>query len=109
MQVFKSTIQFDCSSHGAWLSFGNVDLHLIKGRPAVHLDDDLIVSHIALTVKDMDKLRKRLYDMGVVSRKIITVPNPELKTSVDQVSIGTITLNLLSSKSNLKMTISSKC
>ena len=36
--------------HGAWLTFGNVDLHLIKGRPAVHADDDLIVSHIAIVV-----------------------------------------------------------
>ena len=75
-------------SHGAWLSFGNVDLHLIKGRPAVHLDDDLIVSHIALTVGDMDGLRKRLENLGVVSRKNISVPNPELKTAVDQVRRG---------------------
>ena len=29
-------------SHGAWLTMGNVDLHLIKGRPAVHADDDLV-------------------------------------------------------------------
>ena len=65
-----------------------MDLHLIKGRPAVHLDDDLIVSHIALTVGDMDGLRKRLDNLGVVSRKNISVPNPELKTAVDQVRRG---------------------
>ena len=45
------------SRHGAWLTFGNIDLHLIKGRPAVHGDDDLIVSHIALVVKDMEALK----------------------------------------------------
>merc|ERR1711976_1002374 len=60
-QVFRPN--FD--RHGAWLTFGNVDLHLIKGRPAVHPDDDLICSHIAITVSDMDSLRKRLKNLDV--------------------------------------------
>ena len=72
--------------HGAWLTFGNVDLHLIKGRPAVHEDTDLIVSHIAITIKDMDKLRKKLAKLGVKSRKNISVPNPTKgNIPVDQV------------------------
>ena len=56
----------------------NVDLHLIKGRPAVHPDDDLIVSHIAITVRDdkMNELRERLQKMGTTFRKNISVPNP---------------------------------
>ena len=58
------------------MTFGNVDLHLIKGRPAVHDDDDLIVSHIAITVSDMSALKKRLEDMKVPSRKNVSVPNP---------------------------------
>ena len=62
--------------HGAWLTFGNIDLHLIKGRPCVHPDDDLIVSHIAITVSDMDDLRKKLVNMSVLSRKNVSVPNP---------------------------------
>ena len=74
-----------CFRHGAWLNFGNVDLHLIKGPPCVHSDDDLIVSHIALVVADMPALRQRLTDMGVKSRKNISVPNPELNQAVDQV------------------------
>ena len=36
---------FLLNSHGAWLTMGNVDLHLIKGRPAVHADDDLVTAH----------------------------------------------------------------
>jgi hypothetical protein len=73
--------------HGAWLTFGNVDLHLIKGIPAVHPDDDLIVSHIALVVEDkMTELRARLKKMGVKSRKNVSVPNPgNGGTPVDQV------------------------
>ena len=72
--------------HGAWLTFNNVDLHLIKGRPAVHSDDDLIVSHIAIEIEKMDELRARLEKMGVRSRKNISVPNPEKDNrAVDQV------------------------
>ncbi len=62
--------------HGAWLTFGNLDLHLIKGRPAVHEDDDLIVGHIAITVTNMPELRKKLELLDVKSRKNISVPNP---------------------------------
>ena len=56
----------------------NVDLHLIKGRPAVHPDDDLIVSHIAITVRGdkMNELRERLHKMGTTFRKNMSVPNP---------------------------------
>ena len=69
-------IIFVPQSHGAWLTFGNVDLHLIKGRPCVHSDDDLIVSHIAIAVSDMAELRKRLEMLNVMSRKNLSVPNP---------------------------------
>ncbi len=61
-----------------------MDLHLIKGAPAVHPDDDLIVSHIALTVKDMSALRAKLANLNVQSRKNVSVPNPALKSSMDQ-------------------------
>ncbi len=74
-------------SHGAWLTFGNLDLHLIKGRPAVHDDDDLIVGHVAITVSDMTALRKKLAELNVASRKNFSVPNPADKDTgaVDQV------------------------
>ena len=58
------------------MTFGNVDLHLIKGRPSVHSDDDLIVSHIAITVSDMNTMRKKLKSLGVKYRTNISVPNP---------------------------------
>lgn len=71
--------------HGAWLTAGNVDIHLIKGRPAVHSDDDLIVSHVAIEVDKMDELRVRLAKLGTQSRKNISVPNPEENNkAVDQ-------------------------
>ena len=74
--------------HGAWLTMNNVDLHLIKGRPAVHVDDDLIVSHIALTVTNdkMKELRERLESMDVKSRKNVSVPNPTVVTGPNNVA-----------------------
>ena len=73
---------------------GNLDLHLIKGRPAVHDDDDLIVSHIAINIHGdkMSELRQRLESMGVSSRKNVSVPNPSVtegpnKGQMDQVSL----------------------
>ena len=70
--LYKNSLQ----SHGAWLTFGNIDLHLIKGRPCVHSDDDLIVSHIAIAVSDMAELRRKFEKLNVASRKNLSVPNP---------------------------------
>jgi hypothetical protein len=74
------------------LTVNNVDLHLIKGRPAVHPDDDLIVGHIAITVsaERMNTLRERLTSFGVKFRRNVSVPNPTItegssKGRVDQV------------------------
>jgi len=72
----KQVMRPNFDRHGAWLTFGNIDLHLIKGRPAVHPDDDLIVSHIAITVSNMEELKKRLKNLNVLSRKNVSVPNP---------------------------------
>jgi hypothetical protein len=72
---------------------GNLDLHLIKGRPAVHSDDDLIVSHIAITVTDMKELTNKLKALNVKWRKNISVPNPSDKEIgiVNQVITSKIT------------------
>ena len=61
------------------MTFGNVDLHLIKGRPCVHADDDLIVGHMALVVSDMTALKDHLKEKGIQYRTNISVPNPDDK------------------------------
>ena len=68
---------------------GNIDLHLIKGRPAVHKDDDLIVSHIAVTIDNerMEELHHRLQDMGIKFRTNVSVPNPLIGKPIRQVII----------------------
>ena len=52
------------------MTFGNLDLHLIKGKPAVHNDDDLIVCHIAISVPDMPAMKKRLEELDTKVQNI---------------------------------------
>ena len=75
----------------------NLDLHLIKGRPAVHSKDDLIVGHIAITVpeENMRLLKEHLKSMGVKSRKNISVPNPTITTGPNNGRVDQASLNFL--------------
>merc|ERR1719495_2506246 len=81
-------IRPDFDRHGAWLTFGNLDLHLIKGKPAVHKDVDLIVGHIAVVVPlpKMEELRVRLQQLKYPSRRNVSVPNPAEGKSTGKVS-----------------------
>ena len=60
--------------HGAWLTTGNVELHLIKGTPLVHTGDNLIVCHWALDVSDPDLAFQRLREMRVPFEINVSVP-----------------------------------
>ena len=44
--------------HGAWLTMGNVELHLILGRPVVPPGTDLIVGHISLETNNIQEVDK---------------------------------------------------
>merc|ERR1712168_421699 len=63
----KQIQQPDFNKHGACLSLNNVDLHLHKGKPTVHADDNLIVGHIALILNsdEINKVRGRLIKMDI--------------------------------------------
>lgn len=63
--------------HGAWLTMGNLELHLIKGRPVVHDGEDLIVSHVALETEHPDAVLDKLISMGVPFRQNVSVPDPK--------------------------------
>merc|ERR1712176_301490 len=73
--------------HGAWLTMGNVELHLIKGKPDVRRGShpaDLIVSHLAIEISDADAVLKRLHELqkqdtfsNLHWRQNISVPTPE--------------------------------
>jgi len=72
--------------HGAWLSMGNIQLHLIKGIPHTRRGQhphDLIVSHIALDVRDTSSILQRIkqvqanFDGTFCWRQNISVPTQE--------------------------------
>ena len=42
--------------HGAWLTMGNVELHLILGNPVVPPGTDLIVGHISLETNNIQEV-----------------------------------------------------
>jgi catechol 2,3-dioxygenase-like lactoylglutathione lyase family enzyme len=60
--------------HGAWLTAGNVEIHLIKGIPLVHTGENLIVSHIAMDVKDPVLAFQRLRELQVPFEINVSVP-----------------------------------
>jgi len=63
--------------HGGWCTMGNVELHLIKGRPVVHSGEDLIVSHLALESDHPELVLQKLIEMKVPFRQNISVPDPK--------------------------------
>ena len=63
--------------HGAWLTMGNLELHLIKGVPNAPTGRDLIVSHIALETEQPHKVLEKLLEFEVPFRQNISVPDPK--------------------------------
>eukprot|EP00438_Fugacium_kawagutii_P026930 Skav203298 [mRNA] locus=scaffold2189:91108:92517:+ [translate_table: standard] len=63
--------------HGAWLTMGNLELHLIKGVPNAPTGQDLIVSHIALETDYPEKVLEKLLEFEVPFRQNISVPDPK--------------------------------
>jgi len=62
--------------HGAWLTMGNLELHLIKGVPNAPSGRDLIVSHMALETEEPHKVLEKLLEYEVPFRQNISVPDP---------------------------------
>lgn len=60
--------------HGAWFTMGNIELHLIKGVPAVHSGDDLIVGHISIETPHISQVPTILNSIGVPFRQNVSVP-----------------------------------
>jgi len=61
--------------HGAWLTAGNIEVHLIKGEPAVHKGDNLVVGHLSLETDDVDEVLRLLKKMGIQYSRNVSVPN----------------------------------
>lgn len=60
--------------HGAWLTAGNVEIHLIKGVPQAPDGQNLIVPHIAMDVADEAAAFQKLREMQVNFEVNVSVP-----------------------------------
>jgi catechol 2,3-dioxygenase-like lactoylglutathione lyase family enzyme len=61
--------------HGAWLTMGNIELHLIKGIPVIPPVDNLQVAHIALETLHIDKVVHKLRELNIDIRQSLSVTN----------------------------------
>jgi catechol 2,3-dioxygenase-like lactoylglutathione lyase family enzyme len=66
----------DFDRHGAWLTAGNVEIHLIKGIPVAPDKDNkhLIVPHIALDVSNEQGAFQKLQEMQIDIEVNVSVP-----------------------------------
>jgi len=63
--------------HGAWFTFGNVELHLIKGQPIVHDGTNLIVGHISVESNDIERVYQKLVELGIKFEQNVSVPSTQ--------------------------------
>ncbi|CAF0728130.1 unnamed protein product [Adineta steineri] len=70
--------------HGAWLTMGNIELHLIKGIPAIPPVDNLQVAHLAFQTSDMNEVLRKLHELNVDVRQSLTVTNAHKLISEDK-------------------------
>ena len=59
---------------GVWLTMGNIELHLILGKPVVQFREDSIGSRISVDTKDIKEVSRRLKEMEIPFETIISVP-----------------------------------
>jgi len=61
--------------YGAWLTMGNIELHLIKGTPLVFTGDNLIVGHISVETDNTEEVLKKLTELKVPFSRNVSVPD----------------------------------
>lgn len=59
--------------HGAWLTMGNIELHLIKGIPALPPVDNLQVSHLAFETSNIAEVLNKLRQLNIDVRQSLSV------------------------------------
>ena len=59
---------------GVWLTMGNIEVHLILGKPVVQFREDSIGTRISVDTKDIKEVSRRLKEMEIPFETIISVP-----------------------------------
>jgi catechol 2,3-dioxygenase-like lactoylglutathione lyase family enzyme len=70
--------------HGAWLTMGNVELHLIKGIPVIPPVDNLQVAHIAIETANVNEVIHKLRELNIDIRQSLSVTNSYKPKSKDK-------------------------
>ena len=68
--------------HGAWLTMGNIELHLILGNPVVPSGKDLIVGHISLETSNIKEVLRQLKKMNIPFQTNVSVPKADEKEGI---------------------------
>jgi hypothetical protein len=84
----SNLLQIDIIS-GAWLTMGNVELHLIKGIPV----DNLQVAHIAIETTNVNEVIYKLRELNIDIRQSLSVTNSYKPKSKDKSRIIQYFLN----------------
>jgi catechol 2,3-dioxygenase-like lactoylglutathione lyase family enzyme len=70
--------------HGAWLTVGNIELHLIKGIPVIPPVDNLQVTHIAIETANVNEVLHKLRELNIEIRQSLSVTNAHKPKSKDK-------------------------
>ena len=63
--------------HGAWLTMGNIELHLIKGIPLIPPIDNVQVGHISFETQDIDGVLRKLREYKIRYRQSLAIIEPQ--------------------------------
>ena len=73
--------------HGAWLTMGNIELHLIKGIPLIPPVDNLQVGHISFEAFDIEEVLRKLREYNIGYRRNLAITHPQSNESTKKIGI----------------------
>ena len=68
--------------HGAWLTMGNIELHLIKGIPSLPPVDNLQVNHISFETHNIDQVLCKLRQFNIRYRQNLAITKSKTDVNV---------------------------
>ena len=76
--------------HGAWLTMGNIELHLIKGIPSLPPVDNLQVNHISFETHNIDQVLDKLRQFNIRFRQNLAVAQSKTNVNIGKRKKSTI-------------------
>lgn len=73
--------------HGAWLTMGNIELHLIKGIPLIPVVDNLQVGHMSFEASNIEEVLRKLREFKIPYRRNLAITHPQPKDPTKKVGV----------------------